>query len=253
MSLESPEGERLFAQAAARSDYLALSARYVTQQTQGFCAVASAVMALNALQVLAPAVPAWDPFHAFTQDNVFNAAARRAYPAQAVNRGGMTLDQLADLLRCHPAQARVVHASDTTLDEFRREAERVLAAPGDFLIVNYDRAGLGMETMGHVSPLGAYNAAADKLLLMDVARYKYPPHWVDAAALFRAMNTYDPASGRSRGYLVVIRAAAAPGPSGARARNMFHLLLGVIAAAFVAGLLLGATFTTLWTRRRARA
>ncbi len=52
-----------------------------------------------------------------------------------------------------------------------------------------------------MSPLGAYAADVDMVLLLDVARYKYPPHWVPAAALFDAMRR--PAGNASRGWVVV--------------------------------------------------
>lgn len=42
--------------------------------------------------------------------------------------------------------------------------------------------------------------------MLDVSRYKYPPVWVEAAALFTAMNTPDSDNDtRSRGYLLVGR------------------------------------------------
>ena len=47
--------------------------------------------------------------------------------------------------------------------------------------------------------------------MMDVARYKYPPVWVDAAALYKAMNTKDIVSGKTRGMLLVTAAATARG------------------------------------------
>jgi hypothetical protein len=42
------------------------------------------------------------------------------------------------------------------------------------------------------------------VLILDVARYRYPAVWVRAEDLWRAMGTVDRSSGRSRG-LVVIR------------------------------------------------
>ena len=59
------------------------------------------------------------------------------------------------------------------------------------------------EGGGHFSPLAAYNGNADDLLLMDVARYKYPPFWVDADLLWQAMATTDTSSGRHRGFILV--------------------------------------------------
>jgi len=57
---------------------------------------------------------------------------------------------------------------------------------------------------GHISPLGAYDGDTDKFLILDVARYKYPPVWVKAAVLFGAMNTADSDNNnRTRGYVLI--------------------------------------------------
>ncbi len=251
VALDSPEGARLFEGSSAKVDYFALSSSFVTQQTQGFCGVASAVVVLNAMQVPAPSTPAWDPYHSFTQDNIFNNAARAAYPPEAVNRGGMTLDQLADLLQSHPANAKVVHALATTLADFRREAAQNLKTPGDYIVINYYRSAIGMEVSGHFSPLGAYSESADKFLVMDVARYKYPPYWADAQQLFASMSGRDLSSGDSRGYLVATRSETAPGPIGAKARSPLRILAAIVAAAFILGALSGASIMALLARRRA--
>jgi hypothetical protein len=50
---------------------------------------------------------------------------------------------------------------------------------------------MGQETGGHISPLAAYDSKSDRFLILDVARYKYPPVWVSASDLFVAMNTTD--------------------------------------------------------------
>ena len=71
------------------------------------------------------------------------------------------------------------------------------------MLVNYQRAVLGQGETGHISPIAAYNAQADRFLVLDVAAYKYPPVWVTTQDLWNAMNTIDPASGRSRGFVVV--------------------------------------------------
>jgi len=44
--------------------------------------------------------------------------------------------------------------------------------------------------------------------MLDVSRYKYPPVWVEASAIFAAMNTIDSdTAGKTRGYLIVERRA----------------------------------------------
>jgi hypothetical protein len=248
VALDSPEGMRLFDESQAKVDYFVLSEHFVTQDLQGFCGVASAVMVLNALQIEAPTTIKWSPYRSFNQENVFNDPANKLHPAGDVSKGGMTIDQLADLLQCHPAKATVVHAKDSSVEAFRAEAAKNLATAGDFMIVNWDRKGVGMETMGHISPLGAYDAKADKVLIMDVARYKYAPHWVDTKMFFDAMNTPDLSSQSSRGWVTAVPAATTPGPVGAKARNMFQLLVMIIAAAFVLGTVIGATIAWLVTR-----
>jgi hypothetical protein len=116
VALDSPEGQRIFAEAEARADFFALSEHYVTQKSGNFCGVASGVMVLNALQVTAPiASEVGSPF--FTQENFWNERARGVLSPTMMP--GMTIDQLADLMQCHPATARAVHAADTTLADFR--------------------------------------------------------------------------------------------------------------------------------------
>jgi hypothetical protein len=46
------------------------------------------------------------------------------------------------------------------------------------------------------------------VLILDVARFKYPPHWVSLPTLFAAMQTIDSASQRSRGTSTRVRACA---------------------------------------------
>src|SRR5215204_5662780 len=67
------EGEALFLDADAREAYFPLASNFVTQQNQAFRGVASMVMVFNAMQLPAPAVPAFDPYRMFTQDNVLSA------------------------------------------------------------------------------------------------------------------------------------------------------------------------------------
>ena len=101
---------------------------------------------------------------------------------------------------------QVRHAEDSNLDEFRKTAAAEVGSAGRFVIVNYLRAAIGQEKGGHISPLAAYDAESDRFLILDVSRYKYPPVWVETAALFDAMNTPDADNGdRSRGYVVVGR------------------------------------------------
>src|SRR6185436_17300734 len=125
--------------------------------------------------------------------------------------------------------ARVVHAKDTTLEAFRAEAAKNLATSNDYVLIDFLRAELGQDFGAHWSPLAAYHAKSDRFLVLDVARFRYPPYWATAADLFRAMNTTDPDSGKSRGYVLVSKANGAPGR--AEVPSIGHRLFKVIAGA----------------------
>jgi len=205
--LNSEQGEKFFFESGALQSYFAVADNFVTQKTQAYCGVASIVMVLNALHTPAPTTPEYQPYHTFTQDNVLDEHTDAILPREVLARQGMTLDQLGALLSLHPATIEVHHAEDGGLDGFRSGARDYLAAKDHFVIVNYLRKAIGQELGGHISPLAAYDAKSDRFLILDVARYKYPPVWVKASDLFAAMNTTDAANNnKTRGYVLVTKA-----------------------------------------------
>ena len=206
VAFDTPEGEALLVGAESRKDYFSLAQHFVTQRNQAFCGVASVAMVLNALAVPAPPAPTLAPFSTFDQENVLQAKTEAVVPRSTIEKIGMTLDQLGGIFSAYGLKVQVVHAADTELEEFRRRAAEELASPGGFVVVNYLRAAIGQEKGGHISPLAAYDADADRFLILDVSRYKYPPVWVTAADLFAAMNTTDSDNeNRTRGFVVVGR------------------------------------------------
>jgi hypothetical protein len=125
-------------------------------------------------------------------------------PRAVLARQGMTLDQLGKLLALHPVAHEIHHAADASLDAFRAAARDYLRAKDHFVLVNYLRKAIGQQIGGHISPLAAYDAEADRFLILDVARYKYPPVWVKASDLFDAMNTKDAVNDNlTRGYVLI--------------------------------------------------
>ncbi len=203
------DGEAYFAESDAREAYFPLASNFLTQKTQAYCGIASIVMVLNALGVPAPPVPEYAPYRTFTQDNVLTPETDAVLPRDVLARQGMTLDQIGGILATQPVKAEVHHASMSSVDEFRKLASAYLGEPGHFVIVNYLRKALGEHTGGHISPRAAYDSKADRFLILDVARYKYPPVWVKAADIFAAMNTPDAANdNKTRGFVMVTAAPA---------------------------------------------
>ena len=208
IDLRSHQGEELLRESDAYAAFVPLSVNFVTQENQAFCGVASIVMVLNAMQLPAPAVPAYDPYHTFTQDNFFNEKTEAILPRETLAKQGMTLDQLGALLGTEPVKVEVHHAADSNLDDFRKTAREYLSREDQFVIVNYLRKAIGQEKGGHISPLAAYDAETDRFLILDVSRYKYPPVWVTASQLFAAMNTTDSDNeNKTRGFVLVEKIA----------------------------------------------
>ena len=74
---------------------------------------------------------------------------------------------------------------------------------GPYLVVSYHRQALQQTGSGHFSPIAAYDPVSDKVLILDTARFKYGPHWVDVPLLFDAMTRQDPETGLSRGFVLL--------------------------------------------------
>jgi Phytochelatin synthase len=214
IDLRSAQGEQLLRHPGVLEGYVPLAANFLTQRTQAYCGVASIVVVLNTLGVPAPTSPEYEPYLTFTQDNFLDARTEAVLPREVLAKQGMTLDQIGQLLALHPVEAEVHHAGDSSLDEFRGLAREHVGGEGRAVIVNYLRKAINQERGGHISPLAAYDAETDRFLILDVARYKYPPVWVRAEDLFAAMNTTDADNqNRTRGYVLVRKDANAPAAS----------------------------------------
>ncbi len=59
--------------------------------------------------------------------------------------------------------------------------------------------------VGHFSPVGAYDAARDRVLMLDVYKKDYEPVWAPLPRLANAMATLSRKTGEPRGYAVVRR------------------------------------------------
>ena len=190
VAADSAQGARLLAE-SLHADQAGLMASFQSQEKLSWCGVASAVTVLGARG------------DRISQDDFFTPRTDAVRSWWRTTFGGMTLAALGGMLAAHGATTRVHYASDETLDSFRAALARNLAEQGDWIVVNYGRAKLGEKGGGHISPIAAYEPKSDMALLLDVAGYKYPPHWIAIAKLFVAMNTPDSESHRSRGWLEV--------------------------------------------------
>ena len=222
LPLTSAAGQDLLMRPGTRrADYGSLSQWFETQANLAYCGVASSVMVLNSLALPAPKAENHGSYRFWTQTNVFAAPATTSFvQAAVVAREGMSLEQLHGLLASQGAVVRRYHGDQLSLEQFRRLVRRNLEDPRDRLLANYDRRAVGQAGGGHISPLAAFDPRSDRVLILDVARYRYPAVWVAIADLWRAVATLDRSSGRSRGLLIIQATAQQPetspppGPSG---------------------------------------
>lgn len=197
----SMAGRQLFAEALATGGldgYFRLAEQFHTQAEPEFCGLGSLVVALNALGI-DPGRLWKGPWRWFSEEMLDCCVS-----LDQVRLRGLDLDEVACLARCNGAAVELLRAESSDLAGWR--ASLGAAARGEgVLIASYDRAGVDQTGSGHFSPIGGYHAARDLALVMDVARFKYPPHWISAERLWQAMHAIDPATGRSRGWIALQR------------------------------------------------
>lgn len=208
IAFSSETGRQLFKEAMAGGcieGYFYLAEQFQTQDEPTFCGLATLAMVLNALRI--------DPMRAwkgvwrwFTERNLLCSCTQ---PDELEERG-LTLDVFSKLASCNGASATVLRppadCDSSQLENytklFRATVRATLrSSDREFIVAAYCRQALGQTGGGHFSPIGAYHEESDSVLIMDVARFKYPPHWAPLEDVVRAMLHEDPDTGKPRGYV----------------------------------------------------
>jgi hypothetical protein len=202
---DSPEGKVLRSRIPADADYWQLAPTFAVQMTQSYCSVASAITVLNAMPINKPIDPAYVPYAYFTQTNFFTPEVVKIISPQTVLEKGMTREQMAQVLAREGVEAVSIAGDTLSEDALRMLLRKSLGDDGRFVLANYYRAKLGQVGGGHWSALAAYDADSDRVLILDVAKYKYPPAWVTISVLRQAISTTDETSGKSRGLVIISR------------------------------------------------
>jgi glutathione gamma-glutamylcysteinyltransferase len=205
-ALDSAEGRALFQRALVAGTlegYFKLAQQFHTQSDPAFCGLGSLVCALNALGI--DPGRRWKGSWRWFSEELLDCCKS----LDEVRRSGITLDEAACLARCSGAAVTVQRAAQQNADTFRYHLRAAAtASDGPVLIVNYSRSAVAQTGSGHFSPIGGYDAATDQALVLDTARFKYPPHWMPVELLFDAMQERDADTGATRGWLLLDRIAA---------------------------------------------
>ncbi|KAG8068705.1 hypothetical protein GUJ93_ZPchr0005g16049 [Zizania palustris] len=203
----SPEGRRLFSEAleaGTMQGFFSLISCFQTQSEPAFCGLATLSVVLNALRI-DPGRRWKGPWRWF-DESMLDCCEH----LDKVRSHGITFGKVACLAHCAGADVRAFRAGQVTVDDLRRHLVRCVSSLDCHLIASYHRKLLGQTGTGHFSPIGGYHAGKDMALILDVARFKYPPHWVPLPLLWEAINTIDEATGLLRGFMLISRNTTAP-------------------------------------------
>lgn len=141
-----------------------------------------------------------------------------------VAKSGITLAEFACLARCNGLREYTRYGTMVSMAEFEREIEKVCGAEGEgsVMAVSYSRKALGQTGSGHFSPIGGYCKSSKRVLVMDVARFKYPSYWVTLEDLFNSLTPVDAATGQPRGFSV-LRKSSSLSPNTSPTSGLFSL------------------------------
>ncbi|XP_061343412.1 glutathione gamma-glutamylcysteinyltransferase 1 isoform X1 [Gastrolobium bilobum] len=204
----SSQGKQLFLEAIQNGNmegFYRLVSYFQTQSEPAFCGLASLSMVLNALAI-DPGRKWKGPWRWF-DESMLDCCE----PLEEVKARGISFGKLVCLAHCAGAKVEAFHASHSSIDDFRRYVMKCSTSDECHVISSYHRAALEQSGTGHFSPIGGYHVAKDMALILDVARFKYPPHWVPLTLLWEGMNYVDESTGQSRGFMLISRPHREPG------------------------------------------
>jgi hypothetical protein len=209
-----PEATRLslsheYFRKAAAPDFWAMMPYYTAQQDDSACSIASMAMVMNGLRAKKD-LTANDEL--ISQKELVSKVKGDGWSAAlGTAPKGVTLDQLGEIARAALKQwgmegtVEVVHADKndaSTLKRLRESLVRNERSADDLIIANYLQGVLtGDAEVGHIAPIGAYDAAKKRVLILDPDRKWYEPYWASDQAFLSSMATKDKVSDKNRGWI----------------------------------------------------
>ncbi|KAJ3020522.1 UNVERIFIED_CONTAM: hypothetical protein HDU68_010145 [Siphonaria sp. JEL0065] len=127
-------------------------------------------------------------------------------PLETIKSKGITFNEFASLARCNGLTVEAKR--NVSLDEFKRDLKAVCSGQGEGgqhqqMVVSFSRKVLHQTGDGHFSPVGCFHEESGMVLVLDVARFKYPSYFVHVDVLHEAMEPVDKVTGKSRGYFLL--------------------------------------------------
>jgi hypothetical protein len=215
-----PEATPIFADNAylrqsPAPDYWNLSPFYIPQRTSSDCSLAAIAMAVNALRGL----PKNADQELVNENNLMAAVNDQGWMVKVTEDGpGVTFTDTEKYLRealdhFDMASAKLQAVSTTkadaaTLDDFRKVLAANETTADNVMLVYFNQGVVTGDWNGpHISAVGAYDAAKDRVLIMDVDRTWYVPYWTSTKTLLDALVKPSPPdqgvlAGGTGGYLL---------------------------------------------------
>jgi len=222
----SEEGLKRLERSQFKNDFYQLVNFFQPQISPVFCAAASSVMVLNALnygkiesqkhsEIINPENNQVIPYSLYLQSHFFNENTDKIKKISVIqfkeknDKGnydaGIQIGDLYKMLtKVYSVKAKLFYVKsndEKSRNKFRELVKEITQDKNRFLIVNFDRKALNQKGSGHFMPIVAYDAESDSVLALDPAVHKMPWFWVDVAQIYGAMNTKD--GDAYRGYLVI--------------------------------------------------
>jgi len=196
-------------------DYWAISPFYVPQETDSDCSVANAVIVLNVLRgmgyvgeelVTSKTLLARVNNHTWLSQTREHSegvtfSEMRVYLQQSLKSYGLQDYEIETL--------KLSEFSPSRLAVVRNLLRKNEMSDRDVVLAYFNQGVLTGDWDGpHISPIGAYDEATDRVLIMDVDRRYYVPYWTSTTKLAEAMFKPTPSrfghlSGKSGGLIWV--------------------------------------------------
>lgn len=225
VALSSREGKILFREAMSHGgmeSFFALSEQFITQSDPAFCSLSSLAMVLNALNYDPKRV--WKGSWRWVSEEMLQCEASQIKSGQScchnldtIRQNGMDFNGFESLALCHDVNIESIRVTpeygseSINFGRFKQVLTDVSTSDkaDNFIVANFSRKALGQTGDGHFSPIGGFHIEKNLVLIMDVARFKYPPYWVTLDQLWQSMQWSDKFSGLSRGYFKISTGNAA--------------------------------------------
>ena len=185
-----------------------LMSHYSAQRSGNTCSVASLVMLINAGRAHLPLTRS---DRLATEPGFFKKISSFEFKIRLnVLHLGISLDPLGALTQdafsaydIPPEKMEVIHTENLSASTRQRLHEHLMAFEKDsreFILANFLQSTYtGDADIGHIAPVGAYDAQNKKVLILDPDRDWYEPYWVSEETFLKGMATRD--GDAFRGYI----------------------------------------------------